>query len=114
MGPDPDSSPDSDQRDELKSLDMDRIGEIFGDDRFPVTREELVGEFGDVDINYPGGGSETLESVLETSGAETYQTVNDLQLAVLNGVPRDAVGRPRYSDRDPPTIGEGHDQEQSF
>lgn len=106
--------PDPDQRDELKSLDMDRIDEIFESDRFPVSREELVGEFGGVEIEYPGGGSETLQSVLETSGAETYQTVNDLQLAVMNGVPRDAVGRPRYSDRDPPGMGEEHDQEQSF
>lgn len=92
---------DPDTTDKLRSLEIDDIHTLFDDDedRFPVTTEEIIEEFGDLEVAYPGGGAEPLESVLGTSGMETYGTVDDLQLAVLNGVQRDAVGRPRYSDR---------------
>lgn len=105
---------DPDQTDELRSLDIDRIHELFDDDRLPATTDEIISEFGDVEVDYPGGGSEALASVLTTSGEETYDTIDELQLAVLNGVQRDAVGRPRYSDRDPPNVAEDRDLEQSF
>lgn len=90
---------DLDTTDKLRSLDIDNIHELFDDGTLPMDTEEIIAEFGDVEIDYPGGGSESLEEVLTTSGDETYDTVDDLQLAVLNGVQRDAVGRPRYSDR---------------
>lgn len=106
------SSPD--ETDKLRSLEVDRIHELFDEGIFPATTDEILADFGDVQITYPGGGSETLTSVLGTSGKETYRTMDDLQLSVLNGVQRDAVGRPRYSDRDPPTVGEEHDLRQSF
>lgn len=93
---------------------MNRIYELFEQNRLPATTDEIIDEFGDVQIEYPGGGTERLESVLTTSGRETYTTVDDLQLAVLNGVQRSAVGRPRYSDRDPPVIGEDRNPRQSF
>ena len=105
---------DPDQTDELRSLDIDRIHELFDDDTLPATTEEILSEFGDVEIDHPGGASETLESVLSTSRSEKYETMDDLQLAVLNGVQRDAVGRPRYRDRDPPDVAEDYDQRQSF
>ena len=105
---------DPDETDKLRSLDIDRIHELFDDDALPATTDEILSEFGAVEIDYPGGGSETLETVLNVSFPETYETMDDLQLAVLNGVQRDAVGRPRYSDRDPPDIAEEYDLRQSF
>lgn len=105
---------DLDTTDELRSLEMNRIHEMFGEQEFPVTTEELLDEFDDVVVDYPGGDSERLRPILETSGRETYDTSKELQLAVLNGVSRNAVGRPRYSDRDPPTVGDDQDFQQSF
>lgn len=107
-----DSEPDG--TDELRSLDVDRILEPLDEDALPATTDEIIADLGEVEIGYPGGSSETLESVLITSGRETYDTLDDLRLAVLNGVQRDAVGRPRYSDRDPPDVAEDRDLEQSF
>ncbi|MFC4550003.1 MULTISPECIES: DUF5789 family protein [Halorussus] len=96
----------------LRSLEMDKLHELFDPDDFPVTTDEVIEEFGDVEVEYPGGGSERLRGILDTSGHEEYGTTDDLQLAVLNGVERDAVGRPRYSDRDPPVVGEDRNPEQ--
>ncbi|WP_435176601.1 DUF5789 family protein [Halorussus sp. AFM4] len=98
----------------LRSLEMDRIDELFDADAFPITTEEVQAEFGDLTVDYPGGGSEPLRQILDTAGHEEYGTTDDLQLAVLNGVQRDAVGRPRYSDRDPPVVGEDRNPRRSF
>lgn len=82
----------------LRSLGTENIDELFEVDRLPVTTEDLIGEFGDREVSYPRG-SDRLEDILHTSGTETYETLDELRLAILNGVARDAVGRPRYSDR---------------
>lgn len=85
--------------DRTRSLELGDVAELFDDEsRFPVTTEEVIAEYGDCEIGYPQG-AERLSSVLETSGDETYETTDDLELAIMNGVSRDAVGRPRYSDR---------------
>lgn len=89
---------DSESETEVRSLEMEQIHELFQPEQFPMTTEEMIEEYGDYEISYPQG-SETLSSILETSGSETYETSDQVQLALLNGVGRDAVGRPRYSDR---------------
>lgn len=80
------------------SLEPRAVTELVEEKEFPVATEDVIAEFGDVEVDYPRE-SDTLRTILETSGFETYETPDDLRLAVLNGVRRDAVGRPRYSDR---------------
>lgn len=84
--------------DEVRSLELGAVTEVFESDRFPITTEELIEDYGDCEIGYPNG-SERLSDILETSGMETYETADEVELAILNGVGREAVGRPRYSDR---------------
>ena len=87
-----------DTADEMRSLEIGAINRLFDEATFPMTTDEVLAEFADVEIAYPNR-SEPLKAVLETSGHETYETADELELAILNGVRRDAVGRPRYSDR---------------
>lgn len=88
-----------DEDDRVSSLELGRIAELFDDEqRYPLTTEAVLEEYGDCEIGYPQG-EERLADVLTTTGAETYETPDDLELAIMNGVSRDAVGRQRYSDR---------------
>ncbi|GAB3667060.1 DUF5789 family protein [Halopiger thermotolerans] len=84
--------------DEVRSLEIGSVADLFTDATFPMTTDEVLEEYADVEITYPRE-SDTLRTILETSGHETYESRNELELAILNGVRRDAVGRPRYSDR---------------
>lgn len=88
----------TDDTDEIRSLGVGDVSQLFENTVFPTTTEAVIEEFGDVEITYPRH-SDPLRTILETSGYETYETRSELELAVLNGVRRDAVGRPRYSDR---------------
>ncbi|WP_436346486.1 DUF5789 family protein [Natronorubrum sp. FCH18a] len=87
-----------DTADDVRSLEVGAVSQLFDDTTFPLTTDEVLAEFADVEISYPNQ-SDTLRAILETSGHETYESRNELELAILNGVRRDAVGRPRYSDR---------------
>lgn len=84
--------------DKVRSLEVGEVKELFESSTFPTTTENILEEFGDVEIQYPRG-SDPLRAILERSGHETYPSRDILELAILNGVRRDAVGRPRYSDR---------------
>lgn len=89
---------DSDAATEMRSLQLSAIDDVVHPDEFPVTTEELIEDFGDYRVEYPRG-SERLEAILRTSGTQTYRTPDEIRLSILTGVGRDAVGRPRYSDR---------------
>lgn len=82
----------------VRSIEFSEIGEVIDPGEFPVTTEDLIEAYGDCVVEYPRGG-DRLERILRTSGLETYETPDEIELSVLNGVRRDAVGRPRYSDR---------------
>lgn len=83
---------------ELRSVQHSELTELFEADRFPVTTEDVLEEFGHIDVEYPHA-TESLATILKHSGSETYVDLIHLEHAVLNGVSRGAVGRPRYSDR---------------
>lgn len=94
--------------------DIQRVLALIDDVTVPASTDEVIESLGDVEVRYEGGGSERLRSVLRVSGIETYDTVDELRSAVLNGVPSEAVGRPRYSDRDPPDVAADRPDEQSL
>lgn len=104
----------SEDADEMRSLELEGIDDLFQDDLYPITTEELIEKHGDREVEYPGGDSESLASILETSGAEEYTSTDELELAMLNGVSREAVGRPRYSDRGDEVDEEYNRMDQSF
>lgn len=91
-------STESDDAEQIRSLEQSEIDDVLNDHEFPITTEEVIEEYGDAEIGYPNG-SERLADILETSGMETYESADEFELAILNGVGREAVGRPRYSDR---------------
>ncbi|SEH13319.1 hypothetical protein SAMN04487967_1294 [Natronorubrum sediminis] len=79
-------------------------GEFAADYDYPVTTEELIEEQGDRTIELPNG-SETVGDVLARLESETFETADDVRLALSCGVSNKAVGRIGYSDRDPTPVG---------
>jgi len=71
---------------------------------YPTTAGELVAEYGELVVSLVGG-SETVAEVLGPVDEE-YTSAEDVRQSVCGLVGIDAVGRKRYTDRDPPTPGE--------
>lgn len=103
----------SDDADEVRSLQIEGVDDLFDPALLPITTGELREQYGDRTVEYPRG-QERLGDILETSGEEVYETPDEIELAILNGVGRDAVGRPRYSDRSDEVNEEFDRMDQSF
>ncbi|MXV62908.1 DUF2795 domain-containing protein [Natronorubrum sp. JWXQ-INN-674] len=81
-----------------------RTGEFAADHDYPATTEELISEYGDQTIELPNG-TETVGDVLARLESETFETADDVRLALSCGVSDKAIGRIGYSDRDPAPLG---------
>lgn len=80
---------------------------------FPATAEELIAEYGDVELELPNG-DETFGDALERLGKTTFEDAEDARLATYSAVSKNAIGRQNYSDRDAPSIGESGPDAVSF
>lgn len=83
--------------------------EQIGTHEFPATSEEVIEQFGDLELTHPNG-TETLGEALGRLGTETFETAEEAQFATYSAVSSDAIGRKHYSERDAAVPGEdGHD-----
>jgi hypothetical protein len=80
---------------------------------YPATSEELITEYGELEIEMPNG-DETLGDALGRLGETTFEDAEDARLATYSAVSKDAIGRQNYSDRDAPSIGENGPDQVSF
>jgi len=82
----------------------------FASHTFPTTTDKLIEAHGDVEIALPDGAV-TLGEVLGRLPSEELEKEEDARLLTYSAFGAAAVGRPGYSDRDPPQPGErGHEQ----
>lgn len=80
---------------------------------FPATTEEVIAEYGEVELDLPNG-SETLGEALSRLGDETFPDAASAKAAARSAVSEKAIGRKGYSDRDSPSVGEDGPDQLSF
>lgn len=80
---------------------------------FPASAEELIAEYGEIDLELQNG-TETFGDALSRLGGTTFEDAEDARLATYSAVSKNAIGRPNYSDRDAPSIGETGSDPVSF
>lgn len=87
--------------------------EPFETHSFPATTEEIIAEYGDMELAMPHA-SDTLGDALGRLGEETFEDGEAVALSTYSAVGSDAVGRKHYSDRDSPALGEAGPDQVSF
>lgn len=80
---------------------------------YPATSEELIDEFGDIQLQLPNG-EETFGDALGRLGETTFEDAQDARMAAYSAVSKSAIGRENYSDRDAPSINENGPDQVSF
>lgn len=94
-------------------MHLNATGDLIDEYEYPATSEELIEAHGDREIELQNG-SETLGTVLERLGSETYEGPQDVRDALFTGVSHRAIGRRFYSDRDAFAVGEYGPEQVSF
>ena len=92
---------------------LSNVDEKIDAHSFPATTEELVAEYGDLELELPNG-EETFGEALGRLGETTFEDADDARQAAYSVVSSDAIGRANYSDRDAPSIGEDGPEQLSF
>lgn len=86
---------------------------LFDDCEFPMTMADMRSLLADRTLEV-ANGTESVAEAIERGGGDTFHTREDAELALLSGVGGAAVGRRKYSDRDPPHPGEEGPRPVSF
>lgn len=67
---------------------------------FPLTKKTLLARAGDIEIDAPDhANSETIATILEVDGSDTYQSREDLVTAIRGNLGDAYIGRKYYDDR---------------
>lgn len=80
-----------------RGIDFGELDDRLEEHAFPTTADELVAEYGDVELDLPSGTTDLREVFAEYD--EEFQSAEDARQAILTMVESDAVGREGYSDR---------------
>lgn len=80
----------------------------FATHSFPTTSEELVEQYGEIELELPNGAA-TLGDVLDRLPEEEFDSADDALQATYSALGEEAIGRKGYSDRDPVCPGEEYE-----
>ncbi len=108
---DDDAAGDEDTR-EL-GVDIGSLESDLESHEYPTTADELIEEYGDHEIELPGGTT-TVEEVLSTQSEQEFESADGVKQRILNDVGAEAVGREGYSDRGGSNEGESGGDPQSL
>lgn len=89
------------------------VGEKLDAHDYPATNEELMADYGDLELDLPDG-TETFGEAMARLGQATFQNAEQARFAAYSVVSDEAVGRKYYSDRDPTAPGEDGPEQLSF
>ena len=78
---------------------LNRIDTVLEELDYPVTPPAVADACGDVVVRL-AEGTVTLGDVVAESNAEEFDSSEDLEMEIMNLLPRDAVGEPFQSDGD--------------
>lgn len=84
----------------MAEIRLSEARDLFGRElSFPVSRETVVSEIGDVHLQAPGSGGESISSVLARCETEEFRSSDELVSSLMTFVDDDFVGRKGYDDR---------------
>lgn len=87
------------EADRVEGVDFTDVGPLLEEIPYPITTDELVAEYGDRLIRRTNAGPITIRELFEPMGEDTSDSAHELRQSILTLMPKESVGRQRYSDR---------------
>lgn len=98
----------SDDRD--RGVEFGDLTEDLESEAYPLTKTELLEQYGDRQLEHASGSSSVRE-LLGEEGDDEYESADEVHETILNMVGEEAVGREGYSDRGTGSPDEGDGEE---
>lgn len=87
-----------DSTDREEGVDFTDINPMLEEISYPITTEELVEQHGDREFGRTNADPITVEELFGQID-DTFESPEELRQMAMSQMPRDSVGRERYSDR---------------
>ncbi|WP_222919970.1 hypothetical protein [Natrinema sp. SYSU A 869] len=81
----------------MSDVKLSHIESVLEDLEYPITQDEAAAELGDVTLLL-ADGERNLGSLIEQSGSDRFESMDDLESELNNVLPREAVGEPYQSE----------------
>ena len=88
-----------DEHDREEGVNFESIDSMLESLTYPITKSALVAEYGDRRIERTSSDPIRIADLFDGMGDERFESTEDLRHSVLNYMPKESVGRQRYSDR---------------
>lgn len=88
-----------DPPDRVEGVDFTTINAVLEELPYPITAAEFVDRHGGRAIERTSAEPITVRELYDGMGEDTFESADELRQSILNFMPRESVGRPRYSDR---------------
>ena len=85
--------------DREEGVDFTDISPVLEEISYPITAEELIERHGDREFGRTNADPITVAEVFDHMGEDTFESAEEVRRMALSQMPRDSVGRARYSDR---------------
>ena len=96
---------DTDDASREQGIEFGHLYQALEDHDYPATRDELIAEYGDHELD-TGGGTQSFATVMKRFGDEVgddqthqFESAEEVRQAVFSLIGSEAVGRQEYSDR---------------
>jgi len=83
----------------VEGVDFSEIDPLIDDVSYPITADELVDRFGDVELDRTNADSIAVAELFEYMGEDRFDSKNGVRQMLLSQMPQDSEGRTNYSDR---------------
>jgi hypothetical protein len=80
-----------------REIQLNETVALFEELSYPVARSTVTEEFAAVTVRL-ADGEVNLGDLLSESSSETFDSADDLEIALHNALPREAVGEPYQSE----------------
>ncbi|WP_226481263.1 DUF5789 family protein [Natrinema amylolyticum] len=81
----------------MSDVKLSRIETVLEDLEYPIERDRAAAELEDVTLLL-ADGERNLGSLIEQSGSDRFESMDDLESELNNVLPREAVGEPYQSE----------------
>ena len=82
-----------------EGVDFTAIDPVLETVSYPLTKEAFVADFGEANVERTNAGPITIGELFAGTGDDEFESPDDVRQAILALMPRESVGRQRYSDR---------------
>lgn len=101
-----------DEPDRVEGVDFTDIGPVLDRISYPITAEDVVADHGDRVVERTNAEPITVRELFDPLGEDAYASPEELRQTIMTLMPKESVGRQRYSDRGLSTDVPGADRRQ--